>query len=189
MGALRGEAGRALRGDELERRLDPEGLRALVAEEAPGATYLRLEHSPVDGTRVFRMQGGSSLPLRGLRWIRYIEDTPESDAKDGRYELHGARLRSLYKARPLNGIWATAPFLHNGSVPNLAELLTAPDERRSFFFVGEREYDPVHVGLESDAGPFRFDTTLPGNSNAGHAFGSRLSPPDKEALIEYLKSL
>ena len=51
-----------------------------------------------------------------------------------------------YKARPLNGIWATAPFLHNGSVPNLKEILLPADQRSKTFFLGTREYDPATVG-------------------------------------------
>ena len=100
-------------------------------------------------------------------------------------------LRS-YKARPLNGIWATAPFLHNGSVPNLWQLLQAPNRRATEFFVGSREFDPINVGFafESCPGGFKFDTRLPGNSNAGHDYGTTtLTDAQKWELIEYLKSL
>jgi hypothetical protein len=96
-----------------------------------------------------------------------------------------------YKARSLNGIWATAPYLHNGSVPNLWQLLQPADQRVKQFYVGSRELDPVNVGFETTpyAGGFNFDTTLPGNSNAGHTFGTTLGDDEKWALIEYLKSL
>ena len=96
-----------------------------------------------------------------------------------------------YKARPLNGIWATAPYLHNGSVPNLWQLLQPEDQRVKRFFVGSRELDPVHVGFDTAASPggFEFDTALPGNSNAGHTFGTDLSEEEKWALVEYMKSL
>jgi hypothetical protein len=96
-----------------------------------------------------------------------------------------------YKARSLNGIWATAPYLHNGSVPNLWQLLQPADQRVKHFYVGSRELDPVNVGFETAAYPggFDFDTTLPGNSNAGHLFGTKLSDDEKWALIEYMKSL
>jgi hypothetical protein len=97
---------------------------------------------------------------------------------------------ATYKARPLNGIWATAPYLHNGSVPNLAELLKTPDSRVTTFFVGSWDFDAVNVGMESTKGPFRFDTTLPGNSNAGHTAGTKeLTADQKRALLEYLKTL
>ena len=98
-----------------------------------------------------------------------------------------------YKARPLNGIWATAPYLHNGSVPTLHDLLLPPAERPTVFSVGTREYDPAKVGYTTEAShenSFRFDTSGQGNSNAGHDYGnSRLSPEDRRALVEYLKTL
>jgi mono/diheme cytochrome c family protein len=96
-----------------------------------------------------------------------------------------------YKARPLNGIWASAPFLHNGSVPNLWELLRKPDQRVTAFNVGSWEMDPVKVGFVTGVEPAtsKFDTTLSGNSNKGHEYGSDLTDKDKWALIEYLKTL
>lgn len=94
-----------------------------------------------------------------------------------------------YKGRPLNGIWATAPYLHNGSVPNLWQLLQ--ENRVQQFYVGSREIDPVNVGLDTAAYPggFLFDASLPGNSNKGHVYGTKLSDEEKWALIEFLKSL
>jgi hypothetical protein len=117
--------------------------------------------------------------------------------------------RLVYKARPLNGIWATAPYLHNGSVPDLYQLLLPADRRPAEFFVGSREFDPVNVGLRSDPGPrrFRFRTTdeagrpIPGNSNAGHEYGTGkpkadggdglpiLTDDQRRQLVEYLKTL
>jgi cytochrome c5 len=121
------------------------------------------------------------------------EAAPPSELLDLRVE--NATILPKYKARPLNGIWATAPYLHNGSVPNLWELLkpvSAPneeDQRTRKFFVGNREFDPKHVGYRSDSGPFEFDTSLVGNSNAGHEFGADLSIDERQQLLEYLKSL
>jgi mono/diheme cytochrome c family protein len=109
--------------------------------------------------------------------------------------VENARILPKYKARPLNGIWATAPYLHNGSVPNLSELLKPAsaddpnDQRVQKFFVGNREFDPTHVGYQSNEGPFEFDATLAGNSNAGHEFGTHLNHDQRLELIEYLKSL
>ena len=96
-----------------------------------------------------------------------------------------------YKARPHNGIWATAPYLHNGSVPNLKELLTAPGKRSKIFWVGSRKFDPVNVGYVSTkaASSFAYDTSLPGNHNTGHTAGTGLSNEEKMQLIEYLKTL
>ncbi len=83
-----------------------------------------------------------------------------------------------YKPRPLEGVWATAPFLHNGSVPTLYQMLLPPAKRDAKFFVGRREYDPVHVGFvtkpddDGDDDGFWLDTSIPGNHNTGHAFAA-----------------
>jgi len=98
-----------------------------------------------------------------------------------------------YRARPLNGTWATAPYLHNGSVPSLYDLLLPAAQRPKIFFVGSWEFDPVHVGVESGSpftGAFTFDTRLPGNANTGHEYGTTtLTEPERMALIEFLKTL
>jgi hypothetical protein len=96
-----------------------------------------------------------------------------------------------YKARPLNGIWATAPYLHNGSVPSLWQLLQWPENRVKQFYVGSREFDPVNVGYDIQPfdGGYKFDATFPGDSNAGHIWGTRLHDDQKWALIEYIKTL
>jgi hypothetical protein len=101
-----------------------------------------------------------------------------------------------YESRVLHGIWATAPYLHNGSVPNLWELLMPPAQRKPFFMVGSKKYDPVNVGYVTDESPFKDGKLVvsgsdvqPGNSNAGHDFGTALSDNQKWQLIEYLKQL
>ncbi len=96
-----------------------------------------------------------------------------------------------YKARPLNGIWATAPYLHNGSVPSLWDLLQPASARPKKFHVGSREFDPKRVGLSTNPGgaSSELDTSLHGNSNAGHAYGAELSDAQKWQLVEYLKTL
>lgn len=108
-----------------------------------------------------------------------------------------------YKARSLNGIWATAPYLHNGSVPTLYDLLlpkkpekgpkAPPDAefRPDTFMVGSREFDPQKVGLRSSGyDGFLFDTSVRGNSNAGHEYGTKeMSKEDRLNLLEYLKTL
>lgn len=104
------------------------------------------------------------------------------------------RATAQYLARPLEGVWATAPYLHNGSVPTLYDLLH-PDRRPARFAVGNREFDPVKIGYRSDldaVGPnvWVYDTTQPGNSNIGHSgevFGTTLPEDQKSALLEYLK--
>ena len=101
------------------------------------------------------------------------------------------------KAGPLLGIWATGPFLHNGSVPNIYQLLSPPEQRSDVFWVGSRELDTRKLGFlstQEDLSPsqratlYRFDTSLPGNSNRGHVYPSRgYSHAEKRAVIEYLK--
>lgn len=114
-----------------------------------------------------------------------------------------------YKARPLNGIWATAPYLHNGSVPNLDQLLRRQEERVTSFSVGSRDFDPVKVGFAPNPAEnqFTFNTLdaqgkpIPGNSNFGHS-GKRhtstkgnngewrnFTDEERAQLIEYLKTL
>lgn len=97
------------------------------------------------------------------------------------------------KASPLPGIWATGPFLHNGSVPTIEELLSPENERRKVFWTGGREIDLKRLGFVSDEAPglFRFDTRLPGNGNKGHVYPKEreLSEGQRKAVIEYLKQL
>ncbi len=102
----------------------------------------------------------------------------------------------VYPARPLEGIWATAPYLHNGSVPTLYHLLLPAAQRPKKFPVGQKDFDPVNVGFVIDPAKitpqtaltlFEMDTTLPGNLNTGHEWGTQLPEDDRLALIEYLK--
>ena len=133
-----------------------------------------------------------------------IQQPPISDAVQQQmngFRPDGLRAELCYKVRPLNGIWATPPYLHNGSVPNLFALLSPVNERPTTFYLGNREYDPVKVGYVTDAlpGGFLFDTSLRGNHNTGHEFsddakkpgviGRALTPDERRAIIEYLKTL
>ncbi len=114
-----------------------------------------------------------------------------------------------YKARPLNGVWATAPFLHNGSVSSLYQLLLPDTEREMSFDVGSKNFDVKNVGfLPSEAGNrFKFDALdsagkpIPGNGNHGHS-GSlytatrtqdegwrNFTDEERYQLIEYMKTL
>ena len=121
--------------------------------------------------------------------------------------IHGYReyplprpLEGVYKAAPRDGVWATPPFMHNGSVPNLYEMLIPAKQRTKQFYIGH-EFDPVKVGLDTSgkSGGFLLDTSLRGNSNAGHSFengprgngviGPLLTDSQRWALVEYLKSI
>jgi hypothetical protein len=102
-----------------------------------------------------------------------------------------------YANSPLDGIWLRAPYLHNGSVPNLWELLKPEKERVGSFYRGNDVYDPKNVGFVSTIAEqsgqkfFFFDTCQPGNGNGGHtgpAYGTDLSDQEKWALVEYLKT-
>jgi hypothetical protein len=135
---------------------------------------------------------------------RYAALQPPPDAEQRR-RLDGnrpncVRAERVYKARPLNGIWATAPFLHNGSVLTLDDLLRPAAQRPGRICLGDREFDPKRVGLVGDCKPgtTRIDTGKPGNRAGGHSFetgdgpgiiGPLLSDDERADLIEYLKTL
>jgi len=99
-----------------------------------------------------------------------------------------------YSRVPIDGVWLRGPYLHNGSVPNLRALLMPEDQRPKVFYRGYDVLDPINVGFVS-AGPaaaavgFRLDTSVPGNSNSGHRYGTDLPSPQKDDLLEYLKTL
>ncbi|WP_434648638.1 di-heme-cytochrome C peroxidase [Pseudomonas sp. D1-2] len=125
----------------------------------------------------------------------------ERPALDGFGLPIGVRELRAYKARPLAGVWATPPFLHNGSVPTLYQLLSPQAERATTFYKGSFEYDPRHLGYRTEAfaNGFLFDTRVTGNHNSGHEFragergngviGRLLQPQERWALLEYLKVL
>jgi hypothetical protein len=99
-----------------------------------------------------------------------------------------------YANHPLDGIWARAPYLHNGSVPTLRDLLEMPDRRPQAFYRGYDVFDQVNVGFVSDVPEengrqfSRFDTSVPGNGNGGHIYGTSLSDAEKAAIVEYMKT-
>jgi hypothetical protein len=109
------------------------------------------------------------------------------------WQFHGFRKTAGYVAAPLAGVWLNAPYLHNGAVPSLQDLLAPEPDRPRRFVRGYDVYDPVRVGFVS-SGPAAesagqlFDASLPGNGNAGHRYGTLLAAPDKAALIEFLKT-
>ncbi|MBC3383532.1 di-heme-cytochrome C peroxidase [Pseudomonas sp. SWRI179] len=125
----------------------------------------------------------------------------ERPALDGFGLPIGVRELRAYKARPLAGVWATPPFLHNGSVPTIYQLLSPQAERATTFYKGNFEYDPRHLGYRTEAftNGFNFDTRVTGNHNSGHEFragergngviGRLLQPQERWALLEYLKVL
>ena len=102
-----------------------------------------------------------------------------------------------YANMPLDGLWLRAPYLHNGSVPTLRDLLEPSAKRPKVFYRGNDLYDPSKMGFVSDAAEeggrkyFKFDTSVDGNSNVGHegkVYGTELSSEDKTALVEFMKT-
>jgi hypothetical protein len=99
-----------------------------------------------------------------------------------------------YVAVHLDGVWLRAPYLHNGSVPTLRDLLEPADKRPQVFYRGYDLYDPSNVGFVTQGEKAqrtgrKFDVTQRGNGNKGHEFGVNLKPAEKAALVEYLKTL
>lgn len=130
--------------------------------------------------------------------LNYSEEQRRISNANGRENVMKGEL--VYRARTLNGVWSSAPYLHNGSVPNMYELLSPVSERSSKFWLGTYEYDPQKLGFVNTQikGGFLFDTSIPGNGNQGHEFsdakgvgviGRKFDHAERIELIEYLKSM
>jgi hypothetical protein len=146
--------------------------------------YIHLAAKPVSLDILFSSHHiGESFPFVG-EVISAFWDWGSNFGKD--------QFGKRYKGRPLDGIWATAPYLHNGSVPNLYQLLVSAE--RKPFYIGSRQFDPKHVGFDpEDKSGTLLDPSIPGNSNTGHdstTYGGALDL-DTEVwpLIEYMKTL
>jgi hypothetical protein len=141
--------------------------------------------------------GGNGLPpeLRELGGAFFPAPLPSGGPLGGGVAGAAAPPKGSYESRVLHGIWATAPYLHNGSVPTLTELLKPAADRVKKFKIGPA-YDIANVGLAAEQTQFSFELETTdcsnvnsGNSRCGHEFGTQLSPADKKALLEYLKTL
>jgi len=145
---------------------------------------------------------GTLVPVEEVGTDRHRLDmwTPASaaayNAYADKYSWKFSHFRSTqgYASVPLDGVWLRAPYLHNGSVPSLQDLLTPVANRPAFFWRGYDVFDPVSVGFVSTGDEARragtpFDTNQAGNSNAGHVYGTMLPADQKLALIEYLKTM
>jgi processive rubber oxygenase RoxA-like protein len=169
----------------------------ILGEEAP-ALYIAnnimggvLKNNPIQ----------SLLAIRDAENAGHPEEIHPPKYVDGEFIERGQEVSEkallAYKARPMNGIWTGGPFLHNGSIPNLYELLLPADQRSASFYIGSWEFDPVKVGYVADerSGSFFFDTTLKGNSNTGHEYGTGdygtdpFTEDEIWALVEYMKTL
>lgn len=135
------------------------------------------------------------------RWESYTQNF--SAAQNTLYAGYPWRFKHFrktagYAGQPLDGIWARSPYLHNGSVPTLRDLLEPADQRPKQWYRGDDIFDTAKVGYRSDGygydlkDLFLYDTTIPGNSNSGHegkVYGTDLPSADKDALVEYMKTL
>jgi hypothetical protein len=130
------------------------------------------------------------------RWYESNNIPQQERNKFNGYRENLIQAKPVYKARPLNGVWATAPFLHNSSAPTLYDILSPISERPKVFYLGSKMFDSKNVGFETREfrGGYKFDTSITGNSNKGHEFkgngniGRYLEPSERYVLIEYLKT-
>ncbi|MEM7429019.1 MAG: di-heme-cytochrome C peroxidase [Pseudomonadota bacterium] len=163
---------------------------------------LKLENPrSIDLEKLFERILESNPELKAVPGMYGKDDKGAADAKDATakvdatapaWEPSGCK----YESRVLEGIWAAAPYLHNGSVQSLRQLLEPASKREPSFKIGPN-YDPKNAGLaaeQSKFGSYELKTTgcdkiKSGNSRCGHEYGTGLSGTQKEALLEYLKSL
>lgn len=153
----------------------------IVKEDAPVVQILTAATKGVIATP----DADKWWPRRMVEWVyalvmSFADNTIKKSVKSGDYkpDTTADPYASLgaYKGRSLNGIWATAPYLHNGSVPTLWDLLNPVDKRPASFNVGAREFDPRNVGITVDKGVPFGSIDQPGNSNKGHDYFCRKKP-------------
>jgi processive rubber oxygenase RoxA-like protein len=134
------------------------------------------------------------------RKFEELHISPEMQNEMNGFRANVVRAPLAYRARNMDGIWATSPYLHNNSVPNMYQLLLPAAQRDKRFYVGNLQYDPKVLGFDTarSADAFELRTNITGNSNAGHEFrdgqrgkgiiGPLLTEEERWAIIEYLKT-
>jgi len=157
----------------------------------------RFRDGVVSGSRV-----GKVVPIAAIGTDRHRLDSYTFTFAMNQYGLYPDspfrfshfRKTNGYANHPLDGIWLRGPFLHNGSVPTLRDLLDAPEQRPPLFYRGYDVFDQARVGFVSDVPSAdgqtftRYDTTVPGNSNRGHVYSTTLADEEKRAIVEYMKT-
>ena len=175
--------------------------------------YDNEKNKALDAINLSSTTNGQGLNYLGLLMKRKMyKDAGYTD--DQIQDLNGfgaldiPQVKMAYKARPLGGIWATAPYLHNGSVRNIYQMLSPQHERDRKFFIGRPEFDPELLGIkyaDKKDGGFWMDTSIRGNANTGHEFrdgytewkegnspqfgviGPAYTNDERFEIIEYLK--
>ncbi len=205
-GILEGSKAEIIAGDVMK-----DTVRAIsIPVNGIAGLVLRSPGKMIEGVMITKKQGKKHIRKGLTQYNRSLDSLAEiRHQESGHQEWEVAqntptdlKLDGLkYKARPLNGIWATAPYLHNGSVPNLWELLQAPKDRVKTFLVGSREFDAKNVGFVTHKGKNKFCVNencetgpdakiMLGNSNLGHDYaGGQYTDEQKWDLIEYMKTL
>jgi len=165
-----------------------------------------------EGERIAQVQPLPAIgtdPHRVWSYTQTVLEAQQDYTAGYFWQFDNFRVTDGYSSHPLDGIWARAPYLHNGSVPTMWALLT-PEDRPVAFETGVTVYDQADMGFHAkplrpdgdgyveadgaayDGAHFVLDTRRRGNANGGHAgaaYGTELSDADKRALIEYLKTL
>jgi hypothetical protein len=157
----------------------------------------RFREGIVSGARIGQVEPIARIKTDRHRLDSYTEEFSANQFQlfpDSQYRFTHFRKTHGYANHPLDGIWARAPYLHNGSVPTLRDLLNPPDQRPQTFYRGYDVFDQVNVGFVSDVAEergrrfTRYDTSVPGNGNGGHEYGMTLADADKAAIVEYMKT-
>jgi len=151
-----------------------------------------------DGKRIVEVERIDDIKTDHHRLEAFTEELKDKLNTIGdrsRWQLRHFKKTQGYANMLLDRVWLRAPYLHNGSVPTLRDLLKKPEDRPKMFYRGNDVYDWSNVGFKSDVAEeqgrkfFEYDTTLRGNGNGGHEYGTDLKDDEKGALIEYLKTL
>jgi hypothetical protein len=201
---------------------------ALVEKGRPIYARLCANCHGASGTDFSGDRVGQTTPIKDIGTDRFRFDNYTYDLLINQSQMYAGnaeerfqnfRKSDGYANMPLDGLWLRAPFLHNGSVPTLRDLLKPAADRPIHFYRGSTDYDPVDLGFISRKDAIRDDTrsklfclatnaqgetacgadrpqnndtcdalTCKGNGNGGHEYGTELAEPDKNALIEYLKT-